>query len=250
MKLFEILDEGVAGPEKCWPGHRKVGTKPGTGKNAGKRVNDCEKIKEDQQLDEVAFLAIPIIGSVSAGMILSAVMTVLAAMDLHNTYQMIKKAGGDPDSMTDEDWMSLFIDVLFLIPALKYVPKAGKALVAKALPDSWKRAGANKVKDLVIKKQAAGAPKAAATTTAAKKAPDSKLKKTAKTVAGVTAGGLTGKAAYDFATGKSNPIDSVTGAVSSAYDGAKSLIGKTLGGVTGSGGDSGDKFSRWFGRTT
>ena len=36
----------VAGPEKCWPGHRKVGTKPGTGKNAGKRVNDCEKIGE------------------------------------------------------------------------------------------------------------------------------------------------------------------------------------------------------------
>lgn len=35
----------VAGPEKCWPGHRKVGTQPGTGKNAGKRVNDCEKIK-------------------------------------------------------------------------------------------------------------------------------------------------------------------------------------------------------------
>ena len=39
------VDE-VAGPEKCWPGHRKVGTKPGTGKNAGKRVNDCEKIGE------------------------------------------------------------------------------------------------------------------------------------------------------------------------------------------------------------
>jgi hypothetical protein len=34
----------VAGPENCWPGHRKVGTKPGTGKNKGKRVNDCEKI--------------------------------------------------------------------------------------------------------------------------------------------------------------------------------------------------------------
>jgi hypothetical protein len=40
-------DESVAGPENCWPRHRKVGTKPGTGKNAGKRVNDCEKIKED-----------------------------------------------------------------------------------------------------------------------------------------------------------------------------------------------------------
>jgi len=46
------LKESVAGPEKCWPGHRKVGTKPGTGKNAGKRVNDCEKIKEDQPINE------------------------------------------------------------------------------------------------------------------------------------------------------------------------------------------------------
>ncbi len=46
MRLDDI-NEGVAGPEKCWPGYRKVGTKPGTGKNAGKRVNDCEKIKED-----------------------------------------------------------------------------------------------------------------------------------------------------------------------------------------------------------
>ena len=41
------LVEGVAGPEKCWKGYRKVGTKPGTGRNAGKRVNDCEKIGED-----------------------------------------------------------------------------------------------------------------------------------------------------------------------------------------------------------
>lgn len=49
MKVYEILSEAVAGPEKCWPGHRKVGTKPGTGKNAGKRVNDCEKIGEGEQ---------------------------------------------------------------------------------------------------------------------------------------------------------------------------------------------------------
>lgn len=46
MKITDIITEGVAGPEKCWPGHKKVGTKPGTGKNKGKRVNDCEKIKE------------------------------------------------------------------------------------------------------------------------------------------------------------------------------------------------------------
>lgn len=41
------LVEGVAGPQSCWKGYRKVGTKPGTGKNSGKRVNDCEKIGED-----------------------------------------------------------------------------------------------------------------------------------------------------------------------------------------------------------
>jgi hypothetical protein len=43
----------VAGAQKCWPGYRKTGTQPGTGKNAGKRVNDCEKIKEDE-VDEAA----------------------------------------------------------------------------------------------------------------------------------------------------------------------------------------------------
>ena len=47
MKATEFIIEGVAGAKKCWPGYRKVGTQPGTGKNAGKRVNDCEKIKED-----------------------------------------------------------------------------------------------------------------------------------------------------------------------------------------------------------
>ena len=47
MKVSDII-EGVAGPKNCWPGYRKTGTQPGTGKNAGKRVNDCEKIKEDE----------------------------------------------------------------------------------------------------------------------------------------------------------------------------------------------------------
>jgi hypothetical protein len=36
----------VAGAQKCWPGHRKVGTQSGTGKNAGKPVNKCKKIEE------------------------------------------------------------------------------------------------------------------------------------------------------------------------------------------------------------
>ena len=56
MRATEFIIEGVSGPKKCWPGHRKVGTQPGTGKNKGKRVNDCEKIEEqiltpDEQFD-------------------------------------------------------------------------------------------------------------------------------------------------------------------------------------------------------
>lgn len=41
------VSESVAGPKSCWPGHRKVGTQPGTGKNKGKRVNKCKEIGED-----------------------------------------------------------------------------------------------------------------------------------------------------------------------------------------------------------
>ena len=43
--LSADLDEAkaTAGPDKCWPGYKKVGTKPGTGKNKGKTVNDCKK---------------------------------------------------------------------------------------------------------------------------------------------------------------------------------------------------------------
>ena len=47
MKAKEFIIEGVAGPKNCWPGYRKTGTQPGTGKNKGKRVNDCEKIKKE-----------------------------------------------------------------------------------------------------------------------------------------------------------------------------------------------------------
>ena len=45
----EDLEEAVAGPDKCWPGYAPgaqsgVKTKAGTGKNKGKRVNNCEPI--------------------------------------------------------------------------------------------------------------------------------------------------------------------------------------------------------------
>lgn len=48
------LDE-VAGPDKCWDGYKKAGTQPGTGKNKGKRVNNCvpEEIELEQGFEEM-----------------------------------------------------------------------------------------------------------------------------------------------------------------------------------------------------
>jgi len=44
--------EEVAGPEDCWDGYKKDGTKPGTGKNKGKRVNNCVKEGTDDYVVE------------------------------------------------------------------------------------------------------------------------------------------------------------------------------------------------------
>ena len=50
LEKLSSLNE-VAGPDKCWPGYAPgaqsgVKTKAGTGKNKGKRVNNCEPIKK------------------------------------------------------------------------------------------------------------------------------------------------------------------------------------------------------------
>ena len=44
------MDESIAEEQGCWDGYAPgaqsgVKTKPGTGKNKGKRVNNCEPIK-------------------------------------------------------------------------------------------------------------------------------------------------------------------------------------------------------------
>jgi hypothetical protein len=45
----------VAGAQKCWPGYKKDGTQPGTGKNKGKRVNKCvkERALKDVEADDI-----------------------------------------------------------------------------------------------------------------------------------------------------------------------------------------------------
>jgi len=68
MRIHEFIIEGVAGPKSCWPGYRKTGTQPGTGKNKGKRVNDCEKIKKEdvEELDQEFDLIENVIENIAA----------------------------------------------------------------------------------------------------------------------------------------------------------------------------------------
>ena len=50
---IESIEEAIKLAEQdCWPKHRKVGTQKGTGKNKGKRVNKCERIPEEIELEQ------------------------------------------------------------------------------------------------------------------------------------------------------------------------------------------------------
>lgn len=48
--VFDGQEQQLDEDKKCWKGYKKTGTKDGTGKNKGKKVNDCEKIKEGKNM--------------------------------------------------------------------------------------------------------------------------------------------------------------------------------------------------------
>jgi len=214
-----------------------------------------EIIKEDrQQVDEVAFLALPILGSVTFGGILGAVSAVLTVMDIVEIYKLSSKLAKNPESMTDDDYATLFVDILFMIPALKYVPKAAKGVIAKAIPDSWKKAGGQKVKDIIQSK--AGKADGKGTTkidpkTGKPETPDKKPSSWKKPLV-VGAGGLAGAAAVDSMLG-GNMMKKAKSTIGGAID---SVAGTNFGGdnpktVDGDSMSKDDplyKYARWFGR--
>ena len=156
VRFFEgELVEGVAGPKSCWKGYRKTGTQPGTGKNAGKRVNDCEKISEDAPASVrgaaglalggvTAIGVIPLIGIFGPilGMGIGAVSVYNAAKMGMNSADAIwdwaaKKLGGNDNA---EDFAKAHINAsLKGEPAFEY---NGKTFDVKATPQQAKAAGA------------------------------------------------------------------------------------------------------------
>lgn len=192
-----------------------------------------EITEQRQQIDELAPLALPVIGTVTLSGILAGVSAILTAMDIANIYKLITKAGNDPKSMTEDDWIDLFISVLFMLPMLKYIP--GKSKIASMLPDSWKRKGGEKVKDIVTKKESGSA---------VKKDEPKKAGAVKKTLA-VGAGGAVGYTAGDALTG-GNTADTIKSVAGSGT----STIGKALGiGGSSSADDMANDYSMWFGRT-
>ena len=227
-----------------------------------------EIIKEDRQkVNEVAFLAIPFLGSITIGGLLGAVSAVLTVMDIVEIYKLSSKLAKNPESMTEDDYQTLFIDVVFMIPALKYVPKAAKGMITKAIPDSWKKAGGEKVKDIIQSK----ANKAGGTTKIDPKTgkpeidpktgkpatgkPDEKKTSTWKKVGVGAAGGLAGAAAVDSMLGGTEIGKKVKSTIGGAF---VSVAGTNFSGNNPSTIDGGSiskddplyKYARWFGRTT
>jgi hypothetical protein len=184
------------------------------------RVHEIVTERREQVDEALPLLVLPVLGSVSIGALIS---TVLAAWSVSDIIRLLSKAGKDPQSMTDSDWVELFINLVLTLPALRLVPAFVKDKLPKLIPDSWKKKGAEKVKDVVTKGSGKSSGKLG----------------TAAAVAGGAAAGAGGTAAV-------NKLSAPTSSQSSA----SSTQPSTLGGTTfGADTDKGDKFSRWFGRT-
>ena len=101
MKINEILTEGVAGPKSCWPGYRKTGTQPGTGKNKGKRVNDCEKIKKED-LDQEFDLIEAAINNLDLDQEFDLIEAAINNLALHNQVD-VELIWEDLESLSDDE---------------------------------------------------------------------------------------------------------------------------------------------------
>ena len=88
-----------------------------------------EIIKENS-----AFVALA--GAGWLGTVFAAFNIALAAYDIHNIHSILKRNNYNTDTMTDEDWEDVVLDVLFLIPGLALAKKfkGSKQLVKAAIP--------------------------------------------------------------------------------------------------------------------
>jgi hypothetical protein len=104
------------------------------------------EIIEEERIDE----AMPLLGLGAPAVIMGAISLFLTTISIIDLYRILEKNNYQLESMTDEDWKDLFINLIMLA-----VPGAGglsKALIRKAIPDSFLNSGAKKVKAQIIAK--------------------------------------------------------------------------------------------------
>lgn len=108
------------------------------------KVNE---IVREERLDEVAPI---IIGGIALTQIITAVSAFFTAMTLIDLYKFIDNYGEDPESITDDQWFDVFLDVTLLaIPSLS---KFGKPYIAKLIPASWKKYAGDYTRGIVLKR--------------------------------------------------------------------------------------------------
>jgi hypothetical protein len=101
-------------------------------------------ISETRRLDEALPLA-PI------GIVIGYVSVFLTAMTIDDIYQALSSYNEDPDSLTDDDWGEIFLDIsLLAVPSLGKM--GGKAALKKVVPESWIRRGGSWIKKDIIDK--------------------------------------------------------------------------------------------------
>lgn len=114
------------------------------------KVNE---IVREENLNEALGAAIPIAGGaavVSLSSIWRAVTIGFAAYGSYQIYELLKENNYDPDEMSDEEWLELFMQLATIfVPS---IGKAGTAAVVARLPDWFKTKAIQFVKWTTTKK--------------------------------------------------------------------------------------------------
>lgn len=81
-------------------------------------------------------LAVPV-AATWVTVVWTAFNVAVAAYDAYDIYAIAKRNNFNADSMTDEDWADVVIDILFLIPGLTVLKrfKGSKPLVKSSIPE-------------------------------------------------------------------------------------------------------------------
>jgi hypothetical protein len=93
-----------------------------------------------------------VIGGIGIGAIFTAISALISAYGVYQLYELYGKYNEDPDSVTDEEWDDIWIDLALV--AMPGFAKLGKVGLSKLIPKAWKRKGGQWLKKKVSERLA------------------------------------------------------------------------------------------------